>query len=77
LLSGPVLPWDGWDYQSGSAVEIEKGNLVRRGESISIYDYETGEYHYVDIESIESNGGGATVEIYDHEKGEHRILEME
>ena len=67
LLSGPVLPWDGRDYESGSAVEIEKGNLVRAGEEIEFYDYEAGEYRNGDVESIESSGSGAILEIYDHE----------
>ena len=31
--------WDGYDYESGSYVEIEKGNLVRDGEEIEYYDY--------------------------------------
>ena len=31
--------WDGYDYDSGSYVEIDKGNLVRSGEEIEYYDY--------------------------------------
>ena len=31
-----ALAWDGYDYESGSYVEIESGNLVRPGEDIEI-----------------------------------------
>lgn len=69
--------WDGYDYEKGSYVEIEKGNLVREGETIEIYDYNDGEYKDVDVESIESYGSSVEVEVYDSETGETRILEMD
>lgn len=69
--------WEGYDYDSGSYIEIEKGNLVREGEEIEYYDYDSGEYRAADVESIESNGSGAIVEVYDHESGEYRAFEME
>jgi hypothetical protein len=69
--------WDGYDYESGSYVEIEKGNLVREGEEIEYYDYESGEYRTGDVESIESSGSGAEVEIYDHDSGEYRTFDMD
>ena len=77
LLSFPLLAWEGYDYESGSYIEIESGNLVREGEEIEYYDDASGEYHYGDVESIESNGSGADVEIYDPESGEYRTFEME
>ena len=69
--------WDGYDYESGSYVEVEKGNLVREGEEIEYYDYDSGEYRTGDVESIESSGSGAEVEVYDHESGEYRTFEMD
>ena len=30
------LAWEGYDWESGSYVEIEDGNLVREGEEIEI-----------------------------------------
>ena len=44
----PVLAWDGYDYEKGAFVEIGKGNLVRSGQEIEIYDYSTSEYKDVD-----------------------------
>jgi hypothetical protein len=69
--------WDGYDYESGSYVEIEKGNLVREGEEIEYYDYDSGEYRTGDVENVESSGSGAEVEIYDNESGEYRIFDMD
>jgi len=78
LLSAvPSFAWDGYDYEKGSYVEIEKGNLVRPGEEIEIYDYGDGEYKNVEVESITGSGSGAEVEVYDHEIGEYRTLDMD
>ena len=40
MLLAPVitLAWEGYDYETGNYVEIEKGNLVREGEEIEYYD---------------------------------------
>ncbi len=77
LCASPALAWDGYDYESGNYIEIEKGNLVRPGEEIEYYDYGSGEYKYGDVESIESYGSFVEVEIYDHESGEYRTFEMD
>lgn len=72
-----AIAWDGYDYESGSYVEIEKGNLVREGEEIEYYDYETGDYRSAEVEEIQGSGDGAEVEVYDYESGEFRTFEME
>ena len=72
-----VLSWDGYDYDEGTYVEIDDGNLVREGETIEIYDYGSGEYKDVEVESITGTGSGAEVEIYDPDTGEYRTLDME
>ncbi len=77
LCSVPVLAWDGYDYESGTSVEIEKGNLVRPGQEIEFYDYEKGEYRYGDVESIQRRGSSVDVEVYDQDMGETRTFEME
>ncbi len=46
----PVMAWDGYDYSNGAYIEIEQGNLVREGEDIEIYDYDTGEYRTFEME---------------------------
>ncbi len=77
LISSHATAWDGYDYDSGNNVEIEKGDLVRPDEENKYYDYGSGEYRYGDVESINSNGSFVEVEVYDQESGEYRIFEME
>ncbi|EZH79571.1 hypothetical protein AU05_17325 [Ectopseudomonas composti] len=77
LFSGVALAWDGYDYDAGSDVSIESGNLVRPGETIEFYDYGSGEYRDADVESINRYGGSVEVEVYDHDSGEYRTFEME
>ena len=79
MILTPVitLAWEGYDYETGNYVEIETGNLVREGEKVEYYDYESGEYRYGEVQDIESSGSGAEVEVYDYESGEYRTFEME
>jgi hypothetical protein len=73
----PAAAWDGADAQTGASVEIGKGNLVRSGQDIEIYDSGAGEYRDVEVQSIQRYGGSVEVEVYDSESGEYRTLEME
>ena len=65
--------WDGYDYDRGDYIEIEKGNLVRSGNDIEIYDYSTGTYKDVEVVSVSSD----EVEVYDYEADEYRTFDME
>jgi hypothetical protein len=76
IVSYSVSAWDGYDYNTGNYVEIDKGNLVRQGNEIEYYDYETDEYKYGDVESVNSYGSSAEVEVYDYNTGEYRTFEM-
>ena len=77
FFTSAAMAWDGYDWDSGSFVEIESGNLVREGETIEIYDYNNGEYKDVEVESIDSSGFGTEVEVYDWDSGEYRTLDMD
>jgi len=77
FFSFPAMAWDGYDYANGTYVEIDKGNLVREGEDIEIYDYNVGEYRNVEVQDIDRYGGSTEVEVYDYETGEYRTLEMD
>ena len=79
LLAVPSisLGWDGYDYDSGNFVEIEKDNLVRSGRDIEIYDYGTGEYHDVHINDIDRYGSTVELDVYDYNTGKDRTFEME
>ncbi|MBB4577261.1 MULTISPECIES: DUF5334 family protein [Rhizobium] len=76
-LPANTFAWDGVDSDSGGAVEIGKGNLVRSGQTVEVYDYEAGEYRDVDVQSIQRSGGSVEVEVYDNESGEYRTFEMD
>lgn len=77
IMSSSVFAWDGYDYQKGNYIEIDKGNLVREGETIEIYDYNDGTYKDVDIESVNGSGSSVEIEVYDRQSGEYRTFEME
>ena len=73
IFNTPVFSWDGYDYDTGNYIEIEKGNLVRAGNDIEIYDYETGEYRDVEVQGMVGN----EQEVYDYDTGEYRTFEMD
>ncbi|MBN9250931.1 MAG: hypothetical protein BGO03_11990 [Mesorhizobium sp. 61-13] len=76
-LLTPALAWDGTDSQTGEPVEIEKGNLVREGLDIEVYDHAADEYRNVTVEDITRYGSSVEVEVYDNDAGEYRTFEME
>lgn len=73
IFNIPVFSWDGYDYDTGNYIEIEKGNLVRAGNDIEIYDYESGEYRDVEVQGMVGN----ELEVYDYDTGEYRTFEMD
>lgn len=77
LFATPCMAWDGFDYEKGAYIEIEKENLVRSGSTIEIFDYEDGEYKDVEVESIQRIPGGVEIEVSDPESGENRTFEMD
>lgn len=77
LFSLPAMAWDETNMDTGDAVEIGKGNLVRVGEEIEVYDHGTGTYRYVTVEDITGGGSTVYVEVYDNDTGEYLLLEME
>lgn len=77
MLSVFSYAWDGYDYQAKSFVEIEKGNLVKRGKDIEIYDYKDGTYKDVEVQSVRKSGNSVEVEVYDYKSKKYRTLEMD
>jgi hypothetical protein len=78
LFVSACLAWDGYDWDSGSYVEIGKGNLVRSGRDIEIYDYGDGRYKDVEVQSIRKTySGKVEVEVYDPQSHKTRTLEMD
>ena len=77
MVSPQAYAWDGIDAETGGAVEIGEGNLVRPGEEIEIYDYNSGEYKNVEVQDINRGYGSVDVEVYDYGSGEFSTFEMD
>jgi len=77
IASITAFAWDGYNESTGEYIEIGKGNLVRSGQEIEIYNYNTGNYGYGEVESVNSYGSSVEVEIYNYESGEYEIYEMD
>lgn len=77
LFMPSAIAWDGYDWDKGAYIEIEKGNLVREGRDIEIYDYGSGEYKDVEVQSIRRSGGKVEIEVIESDTGEERTLEMD
>ncbi len=77
FISVSVFAWGGYDYDTGTFIEIEQGNLVRSGSDIEIYNYGTNEYHEVEVDSVTQYGSTVEIEIYDYDTGEYSVIEMD
>lgn len=73
FLFSSAYAWDGYNVKNGDYIEIDKGQLVRTGEEIEIYNYSTGEYEYKEVNDIYDN----TIETYDYETGEYETFDMD
>ena len=71
LLGGYDLAvaWDGTNTTTGSSVEIERGQLVRSGRTIEVYDSSEG-YKDYDVDSIRRSGETVEIEETDSTTGE-------
>lgn len=77
MTSGSPLAWSGIDGDTQKDVEIEKGNLVRRGRTIEIYEPDEDKYTDVEVDRIRDRGSYVEIEAYDWDKGEYRTFEMD
>lgn len=73
LASAAVFGWDGYDYNAGEYVEIDKGNLVREGKDIEVYHGEDEEYRDEEVQGFNGN----ELETYDYGTGEYNYYEMD
>ncbi|MCK1741220.1 DUF5334 family protein [Bradyrhizobium sp. 139] len=76
LVGTQALAWDGTNTTSGSSIEIERGQLVRSGRTIEVYDSERG-YKEYDVDSIRRYGRSVEIEATDTETGKSTTLEMD
>ncbi|MBB4362154.1 uncharacterized protein YycO [Bradyrhizobium sp. CIR18] len=71
-----AFAWDGTNTTTGSNVEIERGQLVRSGRTIEVYDSTQG-YKEYDVDSIRRFGRTVEIEATDTSTGESTTLEMD
>ena len=56
-------------------VEFDE-DCFHEGDSLYMYDYSDGNYHYIDIYDMDGYDDGDEIEIYDYEKGEYRYIDL-
>jgi hypothetical protein len=76
VVSFQVSAWSGYDWETNSFVDIDKGNLVRQGREIEYYEYGNG-YRSAEVESIRRYGSSVDVEVRDSETGQLRTFDMD
>ena len=76
VSSSVAMGWDGYDLETGTFVEIERGNLVREGREIEVHEYGEG-YKQFQVEAINETGSSVELEVMDLETGELRTFEMD
>ncbi len=68
---------DGFDYYSTSNwVEFDE-YCFSEGDNIYMFDWETSDWHIVDIEDIACYSSGCEIEIYDYTFSSYRYIELE
>lgn len=77
LLCFPAYAWDGVDVDNGDKIEIHKGNLVRTGLPINIYDVATEQEKPVIVEYIKGHDTFVELRIRDDATGETHTYQME
>lgn len=73
FVSVALFGWDGYDYNAGEYVEIDKGNLVRKGKDIEVYHWKDGECRDEEVQGFNGN----ELETYDYSTGEYNYYEMD
>lgn len=68
-----LFGWDGYDFDEGEYIEIEKDNLVRRHKDIEVYHYGDGSYHNEEVQGIHND----KLETYDYDTDEFHYYEMD
>jgi hypothetical protein len=77
LNIGNSFAWTGYDYFNGSEIEINSGNLVREGETIKFYDWDSEEDRNAEVRSVDYLFNSTRLEIYDYIEQKVRIFDMD
>ncbi len=69
--------WNGFERSTGAEIEIGSGNLVKEGEVIKFYDWESEEEKRAEVVSIEYSLASTRLEIYELMTRKNRVFDME
>ena len=69
-------PWDGYDYDNKTSINIAEGNLVREGNVIQFYDSVSDNFHMAKIIFIQSASIGTEIELFDLDEKKTRVFIM-
>ena len=67
---------EGYDWNTSNYVEIDAASITE-GDTVTMYDYDTGDYHDISIESVDRYGLSVEAEVYDYTTSEYRTLDLE
>ena len=68
---------EGFDYYKTSNYVEFDSDCFSSGDDLYMYDYQTSNYHVIEVQSVQCNGSGCEIEIYDYEFSEYRNVELE
>ena len=63
-------------YKTNNYVEFDS-DCFSGGDELYMYDYQTGNYHAIEVQSVWCNDSGCEIEIYDYEFSEFRYVELQ
>ena len=67
---------EGYDWNTSNYVEIDATSITE-GDTATMYDYDTGDYHDISVESVDRYGLSVEAEVYDYTTSEYRTLDLE
>lgn len=67
---------EGYDWNTSNYVEID-ATSISEGDTVTMYDYDTGDYHDISVESVDRYGLSVEAEVYDYTTSEYRTLDLE
>ena len=74
VISNSVFAWSGYNWDTGSWIDVETYNHEGRGEGeVEYYDYKSGTYRFGYLDMY-SGGSGS---LYDYETGEIYSVDMD
>ena len=72
-----IATTEGYDYYMTSNYVEFDSNCFSRGDDLYMYDWQTANYHVVEIQGVQCESSGCEIEIYDYEFSDYRYIGLE